>query len=54
MTTLQIELPDEQAMALKARATAQGLTLEEWFQRLAEQQSPEPRYRLQECRSCQR
>ena len=30
-----IELPDEQAAALKARAAAQGLTLEEWFEELA-------------------
>jgi uncharacterized protein (DUF433 family) len=31
-----IELPDEQAAALKARAAAQGLSLEAWFKRLAE------------------
>ena len=30
-----IELPDEQAAALKARAAAQGLTLEDWFKELA-------------------
>jgi uncharacterized protein (DUF433 family) len=30
-----IELPDEQAAALKAKAAAQGLTLEAWFQKLA-------------------
>lgn len=32
---LRIELSDEQAAALKARAAAQGLTLEDWFQKLA-------------------
>ena len=30
-----IELPDEQAAALKARAAAQGLTLESWFEKLS-------------------
>jgi hypothetical protein len=30
-----IEIPDRQAAALKAKAAAQGLTLEEWFKRLA-------------------
>jgi antitoxin component of MazEF toxin-antitoxin module len=30
-----IELPDDQAAALKARAAAQGLTLEVWFEKLA-------------------
>jgi len=32
-----IEIPDEQAEALKARAAAQGLTLEAWLKRLAEE-----------------
>jgi antitoxin component of MazEF toxin-antitoxin module len=30
-----IELPDDQAAALKARAAAQGLTLEVWFEKLS-------------------
>jgi hypothetical protein len=30
-----IQLPDDQAAALKARAAAQGLTLEGWFEKLA-------------------
>jgi len=30
-----IELPDEQAEALKAKAAAAGLTLEAWLKRLA-------------------
>jgi hypothetical protein len=33
-----IELPDEQAAALKAKAAAAGLTLEAWLQQLAEQE----------------
>ena len=33
-----IELPDEQAPALKAKAAAAGLTLEAWLQKLAEQE----------------
>lgn len=32
-----IELPDQQAAALKARAAAQGLTLEDWLKRLADE-----------------
>ena len=35
MTTIKIDLPDQQAAALAARAAAQGLTLESWFQKLA-------------------
>ena len=31
-----IEIPDEQAAALKAKAAAEGLTLEAWFKKLAE------------------
>ena len=30
-----IQLPDEQAVALRAKAAAQGLTLEDWLGRLA-------------------
>ena len=30
-----IELPDDQAAALKMRAAAQGLTLEAWFEKLS-------------------
>lgn len=32
-----IEIPDDQAAALKAKAAAQGLTLEAWFKKLAEE-----------------
>ena len=30
-----IQLPDDQAAALKTRAAAQGLTLEAWFEKLS-------------------
>jgi hypothetical protein len=33
-----IELPDQQAAALKAKAAAQGLTLEAWLQKLADEE----------------
>lgn len=35
-----IELPDHQAAALKAKAAAQGLTLEAWLQKLAGEEAP--------------
>ena len=35
-----IELPDEQAAVLKARAAAEGLSLVEWIQQLARQPLP--------------
>lgn len=38
-----IEIPDAQAEALKARAAAEGLTLEAWLRRLAEEQ-PKPAF----------
>lgn len=34
-----IELPDDQAAALKAKAAEQGLSLEAWFKKLAESDS---------------
>lgn len=38
-----IELPDSQAMKLRARAAEQGLTLEAWLQKLADEpQSHKP------------
>jgi hypothetical protein len=36
MTTVTIDLPDQQAAALQAKAAAAGLTLEAWLMRLAE------------------
>jgi hypothetical protein len=38
--TLTISLSDEQATALQAKAAAEGLSLEEWLQKLAEQEAP--------------
>ena len=35
-----IEIPDEQAAALKAQAAAHGFTLESWIQKLADGASP--------------
>ena len=37
MTTVRIDIPDDQAATLKAKAAAQGLSLEEWFRALAAQ-----------------
>jgi hypothetical protein len=34
-----IEIPDDQAAALKAKAAVQGLTLESFFRKLAEDES---------------
>ena len=35
MTTVKIDIPDQQAEALSARAAAEGLSLEDWFRKLA-------------------
>ncbi len=35
MTTIRIDLPDDQAATLAARAAEQGLTLESWIQKRA-------------------
>lgn len=35
-----IKLPDQQTAALKAKATAEGLSLKAWLQKLAEQKRP--------------
>jgi len=40
MTTVKIELPDDQAAALTVKANAQGLTLEAWFKKLAAMEVP--------------
>lgn len=40
MTTVKIDLPEQQITALTAKAAAQGLTLEGWFQKVAEQEAP--------------
>ena len=41
-----IEIPDDQAAILKARAAARGLTLEAWLRQIAE--APPSQYRLEE------
>jgi plasmid stability protein len=41
-----IELPDDQAAALKAKASSEGLTLEAWFKKLAEEQLAEAHVEL--------
>ncbi len=38
--TVTIELPPEKEAVLKAQAQARGLTIEQWFLRLAEQSGP--------------
>lgn len=38
--TVNIELSDEQAAALKAQARAHGLTLEAWFKKFADSGTP--------------
>ena len=40
MTTVRIDIPDDQAAALKAKAAADGLSLEGWFQKIALQEAP--------------
>lgn len=40
MASVIIELPEQQAAELTARAQAQGMTLEDWFRQMAEK--PEP------------
>jgi hypothetical protein len=37
--TITIELPEEQVVALRAKAAADGLTLEEWLVKLARHES---------------
>jgi hypothetical protein len=40
MAMTVIELPDEQVAALKEKAAAQGLTLEDWLGKLAATKTP--------------
>lgn len=35
MTTVKIDISDQQAAALSEKAAAQGMTLERWFQKVA-------------------
>jgi len=40
MTTIQIELSDEQAAALKAKLSEQGLSVEEWVKNMVDAEAP--------------
>jgi hypothetical protein len=40
MTTVKIDLPPEREAAIRARADAEGMTLEQWFLKFAEQYVP--------------
>jgi hypothetical protein len=40
MTTILIELPDDQAAMLRKKLSAQGLSLKGWFKSLAEAEAP--------------
>lgn len=42
MTTVKIDIPDDQAAALKAKLAPHGLTLEDWFQKVAEREAQRP------------
>ena len=42
MTTVKIDIPDQQAAALSEKAAAQGMTLERWFQKVAEKEAGRP------------
>lgn len=42
MTTVKIDIPDQQAAALSAKAAAQGMTLESWFQKVAAKEAGRP------------
>ena len=37
--TIKIELPDEQAASLKAKAAEEGVKVEHWLRRLVEQET---------------
>jgi len=45
--TLTIKLSDEQANVLQAKAAAEGLSVEEWIQKLAASPEPTPERPLQ-------
>jgi hypothetical protein len=45
MTTVKIDLPDDRAALLAKKAANHGLTLEGWFQKMAEAEAPTGRQR---------
>jgi len=40
MTTITIDIPERQVAVLREKAEAQGLTVEQWLLRIAEQYAP--------------
>lgn len=49
MPTITIDLPDAQAAAAQAAASAQGLTLEGWIKQVLAKEAPSrPRYTLEQ------
>jgi antitoxin ChpS len=45
---MRIDVPDDIAAALQAKAASQGMSLQAWFQKLAAQKSAKPHYSLNE------
>lgn len=45
---ITIQIPDDQAEALRAKAAAEGLTLEAWFEKLSGVEPGRVRYKLSE------
>ena len=39
MTTITIDIPEDQIAVLEAKAKAQGLTLQDWFRQVAEKEA---------------
>ncbi len=48
MATVTIEIPDDVLEVVRAKAEAQGLTLEAWFRQLVDQDLRRGRYTLEE------
>ena len=48
--TITIELAEEQVAALKAKALAEGLSLEGWLRKIADQEAEPPRTPLKSAR----
>ena len=42
MTTITINIPEQQVAVLTVKAKAQGLTLEDWFRKVAEKEASPP------------
>jgi hypothetical protein len=42
MTTITIDIPEQQVAVLAAKAKAQGLTLEDWFRQVAAKEAAPP------------